>query len=83
MAKRKKKYQYDEGYPQILETQSFEFTWCCDCGLRHVNFYEIERGKKPEDDKVKVYCIRDSHATDYRKDYNRLKSRLKKRKGKK
>ena len=82
MEKRRKKYQYVDNYPEVYETNSFEFTWCCDCGLRHVNFYEIERGKKPEDDKVKVFCVRDSHATNYRKDCNRLKNQLKKRRGK-
>ncbi len=76
-AKRRKKYQYDEGYPAVLENHSFQFEWCCDCGLRHINFYEVERSKKPEDDKIKVYCIRDNHGTDYRKDYERLKKESK------
>ena len=73
----KKKYRYDESYPIVIENKDFMFQWCCDCGLRHIHFAEIERGKKPKDDKVNLYLIRDDHATNYRKDYERLKKQQK------
>ena len=72
---KKKKYQYDDSYPMVFENHSFEFGWCCDCGLRHIKFIEVERGKKPDDDKIKIYSVRDDHGTDYRKDYERLKKK--------
>ena len=78
--KRKKKYQFDESYPMTIRNKDFMFQWCCDCGLRHIHFAEIERGKKPEGDKVNLYLVRDDMATDYRKDCSRLKNQLKKRK---
>lgn len=78
MAKKKKdKYHFDEDYPIVIKHKDFMFMWCCDCGLRHVHFAEIERGKKSEDDKVNLYLIRDDHATNYRKDYERLKKNVK------
>ena len=76
MAK-KKKYQFDESYPIVIQNKDFMFQWCCDCGLRHVHFAEIERGEKPEYDKVNLYLVRDDAATDYRKDYERLKRKKK------
>ena len=75
MAKRRKKYQFDEEYPMVLPTHSFEFNWCCGCGLRHISFFEVQRGKTPREDKVKVYCVPDENGTDYRRDYERLKKR--------
>ena len=73
----KKKYQFYEDYPIIITNKDFMFQWCCDCGLRHIHFIEIERGKKPEEDKVNLYLVRDDVATDYRKDYERLKKNIK------
>lgn len=70
-----KKYHFYEDYPIVIPNKDFMFQWCCDCGLRHINFVEIERGKKPKEDKVKLFVIRDDHATNYRKDYERLKKR--------
>ena len=71
----KKKYHFDESYPIVIGHKDFMFQWCCDCGLRHIHFCEIERGKKPKDDKVSLYLIRDDYATNYKKDYERLKKR--------
>lgn len=78
MAKKKKgKYHFYEDYPIVIGDKDFMFQWCCDCGLRHIHFVEIERGKKPEDDKIKLYLVRDDCATNYRKDYERLKKNMK------
>ncbi len=71
----KKKYHFDESYPITIGNKDFMFQWCCDCGLRHVHFAEIERGEKPEDDKVNLYLVRDDYATNYKKDYERLKKK--------
>ena len=56
------------------------FQWCCDCGLRHIWYFEIVRGKKPEDDEVLLRCTRDNMATNLRKFYNRHKKSKSKRK---
>ncbi len=73
----KKKYPFDENYPIVIQNKDFMFQWCCDCGLRHVHFAEIERGNKPEEDKVNLYLVRDDYATNYRKDYERLSKNMK------
>lgn len=73
------KYQYNENYPLAVMNREFLFEWCCDCGLRHVSFLEIERGKTIEQDTVNIFCVRDSIATNYRKDYERLKKKRKKK----
>ena len=77
----KRKYRFYEDYPITIRHKDFMFQWCCDCGLRHIHFAEIERGEKPEDDKVNLYLIRDDHATNYRKDYERLKKNIKTKPG--
>lgn len=71
----KKKYHFDESYPIVIKHRDFMFQWCCDCGLRHIHFAEIERGEKPDEDKVNLYLVRDDYATNYRKDYERLKKK--------
>ena len=76
-----KRYPYNESYPLVMENYSFGFNWCCDCGLRHARFIEIQRGKTPADDVVKEYVARDDHATNYRRDFERLKAKSKGRKG--
>ena len=72
MAKRKKKYQYSSDYPALYETQSFEFTWCCDCGLRHIWHFEIIKNEKGEQ-MIKISGTDDPLATKLRKFYNKNK----------
>lgn len=50
-------------YPTTLNNNGFWCCWCCDCGLRHIYFVKIIRGKKPKDDTVQLYIERDDWGT--------------------
>ncbi|GAG48342.1 unnamed protein product [marine sediment metagenome] len=57
---------------EVINNNDFWFPWCCDCGLRHVYFFTVERGKTPKEDKISFRICRDDAATKYRKKVEKL-----------
>ncbi len=54
-------------YPTIVSHNGFWCQWCCDCGLRHIYFFRVIRGKTPKKDKIEMFIDRDDWATDAKK----------------
>ena len=50
-------------YPTTVINNGFWCQWCCDCGLRHLYFFRVIRGKTPNEDTVEMYIDRDDWAT--------------------
>lgn len=66
--------------PPVFDLLSGGFfsQWCCKCGLRHIWHLEVIRGRKPEDDVIRVSGFCDETATKLRKFYEgHIKSRRK------
>ena len=74
MSKRKKTKRRRYALPKVADmdpvvripNNGFLFPWCCDCGLRHIWHFRVERGNSPEDDVVVLTGARDDYATKYR-----------------
>lgn len=49
--------------PTTVNNNGFWCQWCCNCNLRHIYFFRVIRGKKPEEDKIEMYIERDDWAT--------------------
>jgi len=55
-----------------IETNDFWFQWCCDCMLRHIWHFRVERGETPDKDRIVITGIDDRIATVLRKRYNKM-----------
>ena len=54
-----------------IKTGDIEFTWCCNCSLRHVVIYDIIRGNKPKNDIVRIRTRCDDFATELKRHFDR------------
>ena len=64
--------------PTTVKNNDFWYNWCCDCGLRHIYFVRVVRGKTPKQDKVEMFICRDDLATDNMKSVETLEAENKK-----
>lgn len=58
-----------------IENNGFWYQWCCGCGLRHILVLEVIRGKKSDQDKIRVRIADDPWATAARKKLNQKKKK--------
>lgn len=68
----KKMIRQSDDVLMSLHSPVMIFEWCCDCGLRHIIYLEVQRGKKKEDDRILRYITDDRWATKARKELDKL-----------
>ena len=74
----------DIPYTQKLTTvyhNGFWCQWCCGCGLRHIYYFRVIRGKTPKDDRIEMTIEMDGWATLAAKKIARLTKKIKALKG--
>lgn len=54
-----------------LSTGGVRFLWCCNCGLRHIEYLRVIRAHKVEDDVIEITTWYDDLATELRRHYER------------